>query len=472
MQRLIRGLSWWQRAGRTALLMVSDLGAVSAAFALAYALWARPVHHQRPELYLGLTPLLIVFVLAYAFQGLYPGFGLGGIETLRRLSSGTLLVFLSLGAISFAFQIPYLYSRMMFGLALVGCLVALPTSRFALLSLLRRARWWREPCVVVGASDTAHRLVETLTRALTLGYLPVARLAVDREPAGDGVGVPLVGTVEEADRVGAQGIRIAVVVEHDGPRAAELVERLQPWFRSVILVREQGGLPVEGTKACNLGGLVGVAYVNELLRPPNRWIKRAVDLLLGSLAAVLSLPLLLLGGLLVRLSSRGPVLFGQQREGLGGVPIRIWKLRTMFPDAEERLERHLADSSEAQAEWERAFKLARDPRIVPRVGRLLRRFSLDELPQLWQVVAGTLSLVGPRPFPEYHLQRYDREVRELRRRVRPGVTGLWQVMLRSDSTLAEQQSHDAYYIRNWSLWMDLYVLGRTVAAVLRGRGAH
>lgn len=124
-----------------------------------------------------------------------------------------------------------------------------------------------------------------------------------------------------------------------------------------------------------------------------------------------------------------------------------------------------------RAEWQRNFKLENDPRIVPGIGRFLRRFSLDELPQLWQVVAGSLSLVGPRPFPRYHLEHYDHAVLELRRRVRPGVTGLWQVKVRSNGDLDLQQSHDAYYIRNWSLWMDFYVLARTAGAVLAGRGA-
>jgi lipopolysaccharide/colanic/teichoic acid biosynthesis glycosyltransferase len=193
---------------------------------------------------------------------------------------------------------------------------------------------------------------------------------------------------------------------------------------------------------------------------------------LGTLALALALPLLALSALLVRLVSRGPVLFFQQRAGLGGRPIRVPKVRTMFVDAEARLEAFLATDPALREEWERHMKLRRDPRLLPGVGRLLRRFSLDELPQLFSVISGDMSLVGPRPFPPYHLERFGTEFRELRQRVRPGVTGLWQVAARGEGSLTEQEAYDSYYIRNWSLWLDLYILARTVGAVVSGRGAY
>jgi lipopolysaccharide/colanic/teichoic acid biosynthesis glycosyltransferase len=110
--------------------------------------------------------------------------------------------------------------------------------------------------------------------------------------------------------------------------------------------------------------------------------------------------------------------------------------------------------------------------LIPFVGRFFRRFSVDELPQLWTVLRGDMSLVGPRPFPDYHLEHFSPAFRELRLRVRPGITGLWQITLRSAGTTAEQESYDSYYIRNWSVWLDLYILSRTIAAVASGRGAY
>ena len=136
------------------------------------------------------------------------------------------------------------------------------------------------------------------------------------------------------------------------------------------------------------------------------------------------------------------------------------------------LERHLAENPADRAEWDQFCKLKNDPRIIPGIGQLLRKTSLDELPQLWNILKGEMSLVGPRPFPAYHNSRFDPEFRTLRTQVRPGLTGMWQVSARSDGDLDVQESLDSYYIRNWSLWLDLYLLIRTARVVLTGAGAY
>ena len=125
----------------------------------------------------------------------------------------------------------------------------------------------------------------------------------------------------------------------------------------------------------------------------------------------------------------------------------------------------------ARDEWESRYKLREDPRLIPGIGRFFRRFSIDELPQLWSVIVGDMSLVGPRPFPAYHLEKFTPGFQELRQRVRPGITGLWQVTVRSDGGIEEQEGFDTYYIRNSSVWFDFYVLSRTIVAVASGRGA-
>jgi lipopolysaccharide/colanic/teichoic acid biosynthesis glycosyltransferase len=144
----------------------------------------------------------------------------------------------------------------------------------------------------------------------------------------------------------------------------------------------------------------------------------------------------------------------------------------MRPDADRLIEDYLKPGSALHSEWQQRKKLTADPRLIPGIGRFLRRWSIDELPQLWSVVTGTMTLVGPRPLPDYHLNEFSPTFCALRQRVRPGVTGMWQVMVRSEGGLKEQEAFDSYYIRNWSIWLDTYILAKTVTAVLTGRGAY
>jgi lipopolysaccharide/colanic/teichoic acid biosynthesis glycosyltransferase len=271
--------------------------------------------------------------------------------------------------------------------------------------------------------------------------------------------------------VAASGLRVALI-DADYRRSRDLLDELQRHFRHIVLLRPVDELPVEGIQVRNFGGALALEVRSQLLRRRNRLVKRAADLILSGVALTLAAPVIGAAALAVMLASRGPAFFVQEREGLDGRRIRVRKIRTMHADAEQRLAEHLARRPELRREWEQRYKLRDDPRLIPGLGSFLRRFSLDELPQLVNVVAGSMSLVGPRPFPDYHLEQFSPNFRRLRRRARPGITGLWQVTIRSGGTIAEQQAYDTYYIRNWSLWLDLYILGRTLGAVVTGRGAY
>ena len=376
-----------------------------------------------------------------------------------------------MAAASFALKADPSYSRMSFTIAWAGALVIVPVCRLLTLSIVKPFRWWNEPTVIFGTPSQARLTILSLKRAFSLGYAVVGVLCSDGQAVGQTIeDVPILGGLELVPELARQGV--ATLLAWDDSSVMAQLAQTQTLLRHMVFIREDRLFPVERVKVRNLGGVLGIEFSNELLRRPNQLIKRSLDLILGTAGLVIALPIVALCASLIKLVSPGPVFFRQQREGLGGRKFKVWKLRTMYADAEARLAELLKGDPELRRQWQRSAKLPRDPRLIPMVGILLRRLSLDELPQLWNVIVGDMSLVGPRPFPDYHLAMLSPDFKRLRSAVRPGLTGLWQIMVRSNGRIEEQERFDTYYIRNWSLWLDLYILARTVTVVLIARGAY
>ncbi len=206
-----------------------------------------------------------------------------------------------------------------------------------------------------------------------------------------------------------------------------------------------------------LRGAVGEKIV-DLSYVPISARKRAFDLAIAIPAMIVAAPILALASAAIWMVDPGPVFYRQARDGHNGRVLRMLKLRTMYRDADARLQALLRDDPVARAEWETHFKLHNDPRILPVIGKFLRASSCDELPQLLHVISGEMSIVGPRPFPDYHLAAMPPEFRIKRGSVAPGITGLWQITARSDADLALQQQLDEHYIDNRSIWLDLWIV--------------
>jgi len=224
-------------------------------------------------------------------------------------------------------------------------------------------------------------------------------------------------------------------------------------------------------KPCDLQGILALEIRRNLLDPVASVFKMVAERSL----VVLTLPLwgsvCLLSMLLIWLHDFRSPIYAQERIGRNNVPFRVYKLRTMVPDAEAVLLRKLAQNPDLKAEWDLHYKLKKDPRITW-IGKLLRKTSLDELPQLWCVLNGTMALVGPRPLPKYHYDELKSRTQRLRIKVRPGITGLWQVSGRSDSGTAGMDKWDTYYVTNWSVWLDMIIIARTARVVFLGSGAY
>jgi Undecaprenyl-phosphate galactose phosphotransferase WbaP len=217
-------------------------------------------------------------------------------------------------------------------------------------------------------------------------------------------------------------------------------------------------------------GVLGFVTSHKLRMFWNLGIKRFIDLVIVIIGGIILLPLLLLIALLVKISSPGPVLYGHKRLGKDGLHFTAYKFRSMVSDSGERLKALLESDKAIREEWELNHKLRNDPRVTG-IGKILRRTSFDEFPQLINILRGEMSLVGPRPIVDEEVEKYGEDFNRIFS-VKPGLTGLWQVSGRSDTDYAERVSYDTYYLQSWSVWLDIWVLFKTVGVVLKGKGAY
>jgi Undecaprenyl-phosphate galactose phosphotransferase WbaP len=409
--------------------------------------------------------------MAYYWAGLYPGYGLGAVHRLRARVWATAMIFAALQLWNYLF-IDRQWSRGVLLSTMIFALILPPVVQGLLRKFARPRGLFGVPAIILGAGSVGSIITDKLKNDEEIDLVPVAVLDEDPEKWGTLLhGVPITGPISSnVDYEGIAKVALVAMPELDRSGLVQLVQSLA--FPYVIVVPDLSGLQTLWTSSRDLGGFLGLEVRNNLLIGKNRVMKRMLDCALAAVGLLFAGPLIAICAAVVKIVSPGPAFFRQEREGVDGQKIMVWKLRTMKLDAERLLEEHLASNAEDREMWRKHFKLSKDPRILPVVGHFLRRSSLDELPQLWSVVTGEMSLVGPRPFPQYHLRSFSREFRELRRSVMPGLTGLWQVSARSDGDLAVQERQDTYYIRNWSLWLDLYILLRTVRIVLLAKGAY
>ena len=455
------------------LLALCDLATLACAGCLAVALrsWAHGVIDF--DVYARLWAGPGLFIIAYASVSLYPGVGTSAADELRRLTIATTLVYLALAAAVFLAKEGEEYSR---GALLMGWLFSLPMVPIAR-GMLRMAcahrSWWGMPAVVLGTPESTARVVESLQRNPRLGLKPVTVLLEGTNAPERVQGVSVAGGFDLAATLG-RDMRIPYAIialpQESQAQLARLVERYGKLFPHLVVIPDLFGSSLLWLSALDLAGMLGLEVKQRLLLPGPRRAKRIIDLVLTVIGGVCILPLLATIATLVRLSSRGPAFYAQTRVGQGGRLFKAWKFRSMIADADRVLAAHLESHPECREEWQRDRKLKNDPRITW-FGRFLRRTSLDELPQLLNVLRGEMSLIGPRPIVQDEVQFYSKRF-HLYGKLKPGMTGLWQVSGRNDTTYAERVDFDSYYVRNWSVWLDLVIIARTSLVVLFGRGAY
>ncbi|HOO46010.1 MAG TPA: undecaprenyl-phosphate galactose phosphotransferase WbaP [Deltaproteobacteria bacterium] len=462
----------------TGILIAIDVAAIIASFALAYYtrawLFADLIPILSPmlhgfDLYAKSGAILVLWPIMFAYEGMYPSVGISYWEETKSILKGNCVAFLILVLLTFVTRTSIQFSRPVVFLAFLCSLVALPVMRLMARSLLRRMGQWSREVILVGGSETAAQVICNLKKHPDWGLKPKGIVL----PEGDAntIGLPLLGTIEQLEKINVRASEVIVAMpELDRRDLVDIIERASRIAPVVKVLPDLYGLASVGVKTHDLDGMLFLEMEDRLALRRNSAAKRTFDLICSFSGLVALSPFLLLIMAMIRLDSKGPVFFGHKRVGKGGKYFTCYKFRTMKPNAAELLDELLASDPEAKKQWEKDFKLKDDPRIT-KIGAFLRKTSLDELPQLWNVIKGEMSLVGPRPIVSDEVEKYGEKARYLFKVV-PGITGLWQVSGRNDIDYEERVLLDEYYAKNWSLWLDIEVLIRTFSAVLMNKGAY
>ncbi|WP_417808172.1 sugar transferase [Thioclava sp.] len=389
---------------------------------------------------LGIAPVMIALtvVALHWMIGFYPGDRLQPQEILRRHALAFLAAALLVAAIGGFDQGGWPGVAMSEVFLMIAMILQVP-ARYLVQHFLHHIGLWGTPTRFIADAEKTRALETFFTLNWRFGLLPTqdtgAIVALDYVPTREG--------------------------------AIDLHRR----YDKVLVLADLPQQRVSGIGPRALRGAVG-EWIADPSFVPISPRKRAFDLAISVPALIVAAPVLALASAAIWLVDPGPVFYRQTRDGHNGRVLRMLKLRTMYRDADARLQALLRDDPAARAEWETHFKLQNDPRILPVIGKFLRGSSCDELPQLLHVIAGEMSIVGPRPFPEYHLAAMPADFRAKRGAVAPGITGLWQITARSDADLAMQQQLDEHYIDNRSVWLDLWIVLGTFAALLGRKGAY
>jgi len=468
-------------------LVFSDIAALSVSLLLAWQVRLRFLPLLSP-LYAGEMTLdffrhqcwILFILLTYlSFEGLYSVHLPFWRETRRLTRILTVAFLLILASISLG-KMSAEFSRTVLVLCYFFALLLMPFSRLCIKTFLLRYGLWSRPVIILGAGKTGELVAQALIRDRYLGYNVYCLLDDDplKKQSGlkvNGMQFQVLGKFQDCEAVmELSGVRDLIVAAPGmkSEKLVELVNRLQHTANSVLVVPDLFGIPVTGVKADYFFDeqILTFRLENNLANYWNRLIKRTFDLTVGFLLFVCLLPVMIIIALTVKLDSPGPVFFGHQRIGQAGKKFLCYKFRTMVENAQEILGNVLQKNPRLQTEWDQHYKLRNDPRIT-RAGKFLRWTSLDELPQLINVLKGEMSLVGPRPITKKEIPFFDSYIDDYYL-VRPGITGLWQVSGRSEIDYRSRGRLEAWYIRNWSLWLDVTLLIRTLAAVLAGKGAY
>jgi Undecaprenyl-phosphate galactose phosphotransferase WbaP len=413
-----------------------------------------------------LPPLLMFQIGLMWLHQVYPAAGISRVDELRAIFRSTVLALCCLSGINILFaELPRI-EFITFAVACLTTFLMLPLVRLVVRGRLATTSWWGIRMLLIGDPADCEEVIRRSRAYRSSGFIvgESINLPESSSPRAD---QDLIALTRVAFDVGCASCSpVAAIVSY---RGHQLSHRLMFQFPSVIWVDQPSTCELNA-EASELLGLLSLQTNMPLLRTTPRVLKRTLDLAVTiPTLIVLAIPMAAIA-IAIKVASRGPVIFGPVRMGQHGKEFKSWKFRTMVPNAEQVLKERLESDPEARAEWERDVKLKNDPRIIPGIGHLLRNWSLDELPQLWNVLVGEMSLIGPRPIAAYEIERYREHYHDYTQML-PGITGLWQVSGRSETSYETRVQMVHRYAAKWSIWLDVWILAKTPIVVFTKRGA-
>ena len=412
---------------------------------------------------------LPIFNLFYYFGGLYPSYGKDQVTEFKAIIISSTIILSILGAVAAIALKPasiHPYIFLITAWFIINC-ITLPL-RTLTKTLLSKKDWWGIPIMIIGAGRTGHKVTNTLNKQKLLGLKPVVIIDDDVDKWGYIEEVPVVGGLNIIPKISKKlNIKHAIIAMPKVPSADQLniIRKNSAYFSNLTIIPDMFNSGI-WTSTQDLGGVLGLEVQTKLLKRSSQIKKRIFDLVLTSILIVLTSPIQIIVAVLIKLDSKGNILFCQQRCGVSKKDFGMYKFRSMQIDAEDRLKEVLHNNKKLQEDFDKFHKIDNDPRLT-RVGKFIRKYSLDELPQFFNVIKGDMSLIGPRAYLAWEVEKIKPTHPIFQ--VKPGVSGLWQVTDRS-STFEERLRIEEYYVRNWSFSLDCILVGKTIAAIIKGTG--
>lgn len=452
------------------VLVATDIVALVTAVALSVLIKAFITGPVELAGYLQLWPAIPVFVAVYAALGLYSVIAIPTQDEIRKVSASSAVVFVLLAAITVSQRGGRSSVTWTLALAVLLTIFFIPFLRSYVRRAFGHSRWWGFPAVVFGSGSALQHTLTALTRHPGVGLVPVAVATEDPTAPDLYDGLPVIHDDHLPTALERKAAYAVVAMPGlTGLSMIETIERRCAHFTRVIWMPPLGGLFGFAVEPRNLAGQFGLEISQHIYARHRQFLKDVLDLTLAIAGMVVLAPVFGAIALGILIQMGRPVFYGHRRVGRDGEYFRAWKFRSMVNHSDAVLASYLAENPSARAEWELTRKLRKDPRVTW-VGNLLRKTSLDELPQLWNVLCGEMSIVGPRPVVDDEVPRYGEHIKHYCR-VKGGITGLWQVSGRNDTTYEERVALDVFYVRNWSVWLDLFIIARTITTVISRRGA-